>query len=195
MLLSAECIVEGVKHMLTVKERGILRQTCKAFRELRIREDYFDVQYVMLLRRNGIQLTTKDGESIIRCTGWLLNDTKFTYVERTLDQFARIINGIHKDQIPKNSIVSVYGIAHMIATDIEALDNTEIDGCIISFGGYTEFTFRYTIELDTYKTTDALDMVKISSPKRIPVTQVERFYAENFNYIKYPELILSPSDA
>jgi len=181
--------------MLTVKERGILRQTCKAFRELRVREDYFDVQYVMLLRRNGIQLTTKDGETIIRCIGWLLHDTKFIYVERMLDQFARIINGMQKDKIPKNSIISVFCRAHMISSDIAALDNTEIDGCTISFGGYTEFNFRYTIELDTYKITDALDMVKISSPKRIPVTQVERFYAENFNYIKYPELILSPSDA
>ena len=180
--------------MLTVKERGILRQTCKAFRELRIREDYFDVQYVMLLRRNGIQLTTKNGETIIRCIGWLLHDTKFIYVERMLDQFARIINGMQKDKIPKNSIISVFCRAHMISSDIAALDNTEIDGCTISFGGYTEFNFRYTIELDTYVTTQVIDIKQIRFPRWIPLEDMDNFYGENFDYITYPELILSPSD-
>ena len=194
MLLSAECTVEVVKHMLTIEERGVLRQTCKAFRELRVREDYFDVQYVRLLRRNGIQLTTKDGEPIIQCTGWLLNDTSFSTVDCMLDQFARIIKGIHKDKIPRNSIVSVTGIVNILNRGVESLDKRKTSACIKGYGGYSEYTFRHTIELDRYTTTQEIDFKQISFPKRIPDEDEDKFYAEKIDYITYPELILSPSD-
>ena len=182
--------------MLTIEERGRLRQTCKAFREVRVQEDYFDAPYVMLLRRNGIQLITKDGEYVIQCIDSLLGDTSFGSVRCMLDQFARIIKDINKVRITKNSVISVECIVYTLNRAAPALYDVTItlDERTGTYGGYNKNTSTFTVDLDTYRITEVGNIKTISFPTRIPESERNDFYNRFFDYIKYPKLILSPSD-
>ena len=190
MLLSAECTVEVVKHMLTIEERGRLRQTCKAFRGVRVQDDLFHAPYTMILRNNGIRLIMRGDERVIKINRWVECDPNYHTMKRILPQFARVIKEINKDTVKEKSVISVNCICNRLRLDALNSDN---DGMYTTtYSAYDRRTFKFTVSLNTCMLIEVLSKDLVVLPTPITSDDIEAFYDREFDYIGYPKLILSP---
>ena len=176
--------------MLTIEERGILRQTCKAFREVRVQEDFFHAPYAKILRKNGIRLIMRGDEHIITCNRWIMCDPRFTDMKHILPQLARVIKEIHKDTVTVNSVISIDGICN--ALRIDDLDSDNDGPYTTTYSAYDRHTFKLTVNLNTYRIMEVLSKDLVVLPTPITSDDIEAFYDREFAYIGYPKLILSP---
>ena len=190
MLLSAECTVEVVKHMLTIEERGVLRQTCKAFREVRVQEDFFHAPYTKMLSKNGLRLIMRGDELVIKSNGWVECDPLYKAMKNILPQFARVIKAIHKDAVTENSVISVDWICNALRIDAPNSDN---DGMYTAtYSAYDRHNYRFNVSLNTCMIMEVLSKDLVVLPTPVTSEDTEDFYVREFAYIGYPKLILSP---
>ena len=197
MLLSAECTVEVVKHMLSNKERGMLRRTCKAFRNVRIQTDLFQKAYFEFLKSNNIQLTLFDGKLIIKSPDNRVYDPYVSFMRSNLRYFADTVRGLYIDELTPDSRITIKMVYRNISTHIKAIhETTTTDNerrC--SCGGYLLGHTELTVQLITREETSNSPFGRIVRlPNRIPCYDEENIYENTFDYIEYPKLILSSSD-
>jgi len=197
MLLSAECIVEVVKHMLSSKEREMLRQTCKAFRNVMTKTDLFHKAYFKFLKSNNLSLSRMNGELIVKCDMELSQNKRYKFMQNQFVDFVEAVRGIYFDELNPNSILVVRNISKSIHTSIKAVhdDTTSDYERRRSCGGYVLGSKKVTIHLISLEEIlETSAQVIVSLPNRIPLFDGEGASDHIFDYIEYPKLILSPSD-
>jgi len=197
MLLSAECTVEVVKHMLSNKERGMLRRTCKAFRNVRIQTDLFQKAYHEFLKTHNIPLTNRNGELVVRCNRMLVQDPLYKTFMRYLIDFTETVRRFYVNELNPYSIFTIDTMNttySYIMPSTHAEDYTSED-IPAAYDRYLRTKATITVNLNTLEEKLYVPFGKIKplNPP-IPCDEISVLRERNFNYIGYPKLILSPSD-
>ena len=138
-----------------------------------------------------------DGKPIIKSsTGWF-HDPCFDFIRNHFIDFAVVVRELYINELNPNSIITIKLVYKSIDTSIKAIHDTTTtdEERRYSCGGYVFGHRKMIVNLITLeqKSNSPIGPI-IHLPNRIQLYDGEDIHNHIFDYIEYPELILSPSD-